>query len=418
MMMAPAMQVPVGVLPAQVLAADACPNLERERERLVRLCAALTRDWDVAEDLAHEALLIAQRKEDRLHSSEQRWAWIASIARNVCLHWRRDRAREGKHRARPIWSIDADGGPQPASAAGPDAIPSNFDLGAELERDERAALLDRAMGLLPQETRRAMVGHYVEGQPQAQLAIRLGLTEGALAMRLQRGRRALREVLSGQLRDEAAAFGWVDPEREDWQETRIWCWACGARKLQGRFNRAGQLCLDCPDCSELPADSPSRRSVVVQLGTAKLFEGVSGFKPALNRLMARTGAPFGTEQGASPVPCAVCRRQVPWRAEYECASHTFQMRARCPECGNGNGCIGTTGIALALPQGRTFWTKYPRLRRLPDTEIHAAGHEAVVTRLRSVTSNAELAVVFRRDTLRVLRVHGAPKEITEKATDA
>ena len=47
----------------------------------------------------------------------------------------------------------------------------------------------------PSVTRAALVGSYVEETPQAELAARLGLSEGALRVRLHRGRMALRQAL-------------------------------------------------------------------------------------------------------------------------------------------------------------------------------------------------------------------------------
>jgi RNA polymerase sigma-70 factor (ECF subfamily) len=213
---------------------------EAERRRLVGLCARLTGDLDAAEDLAQEALLVAHRHGGRVYAPEARWSWLASVARNVCLHWRRGRQRERLHlgrvvperpRARPTRAPGADS-ESPADAL--DRLPSNVDLQVELERSELATLLDRAMALLPPDSRRVLVECYLEEQPVARTALRLGLSEGAVAMRLHRGRLALRRILATDLREEAATYGIVDPEREDWQATRIWCPDCGERTLVPR----------------------------------------------------------------------------------------------------------------------------------------------------------------------------------------
>ncbi|MBI3971765.1 MAG: sigma-70 family RNA polymerase sigma factor [Chloroflexi bacterium] len=62
----------------------------------------------------------------------------------------------------------------------------------ELERAELADLLDRAMALLPPETRLVLVERLIEQIPQAEVALRLGLSEGAVEARLHRGKLALR----------------------------------------------------------------------------------------------------------------------------------------------------------------------------------------------------------------------------------
>jgi Sigma-70, region 4 len=127
-------------------------------------------------------------------------------------------------------------------------LADDFDLEMELERDDLARLLDRALALLPAETREILIQKYIEESPQADVARRLGLTEGAVEARLQRGKLALRRVLTTDLRDEAVAYGLIASSDAGWQETRIWCADCGERRLLGRFGEAGDLHLDCPSC--------------------------------------------------------------------------------------------------------------------------------------------------------------------------
>ena len=69
-------------------------DLSFDRARLVRLCAYLAGDADVAEDLAQETLLEAWRHADKLHDVTGRARWLAAIARNVCLRWGRRRGRD------------------------------------------------------------------------------------------------------------------------------------------------------------------------------------------------------------------------------------------------------------------------------------------------------------------------------------
>ena len=46
------------------------------------------------------------------------------------------------------------------------------------------------------------------------------------------------------------------------------------------------------------------------------------------------------------------------------------------------------------------------LRKLPEREVTAGGHAAIVTSFESVTEQARLDVVSARDTYRVLSIHG------------
>ena len=77
-------------------------------------------------------------------------------------------------------------------------------------------------------TRAALIGSYVEETPQAELAARLGLSEGALRVRLHRGKLALRQALT--------PANAIDAQ-DGWQATRIWCPFCGSRRLESRLKK-------------------------------------------------------------------------------------------------------------------------------------------------------------------------------------
>jgi hypothetical protein len=60
---------------------------------------------------------------------------------------------------------------------------------------------------------------------------------------------------------------------------------------------------------------------------------------------------------------------------------------------------------MSLPTAQRFWRAYPRMRTLPPQEIEAQGSSAYLTRLQSVTENAELTVICQRDTFELIEVH-------------
>ena len=213
-------------------------QLAEERRRLVRLCARVTGDPAIAEDLAQETLLEAWRHADSLRNPEARSAWLSGIARNVCRRWARSKGRE-LSRIVPR-SVDS-------NEESAEWLADDFDVELELERDELATLLDRAMELLPAETRSALMHRYVEDAPQALIAERLGLSEGAVAMRLSRGKLALRRVLASDLREDSLAFGLHPGVSHQWGPTRVWCSMCGVERLIGHFDPIdGALMLRCP----------------------------------------------------------------------------------------------------------------------------------------------------------------------------
>src|SRR5579859_7787283 len=82
-------------------------SLALERARLVRLCAKITGDCIIAEDLAQETLLEAWRHIDNLRSQEKLPQWLSGIAHNVCLRWARKRGRDLHQLAEPLQNLDA-----------------------------------------------------------------------------------------------------------------------------------------------------------------------------------------------------------------------------------------------------------------------------------------------------------------------
>src|SRR5215208_7950637 len=118
---------------------------EPERRRVTRLCAVLSGDPGAAEDLAQETLLEAWRVRHRLVDPSGRGPWLDAIARHVCRRWQVRRGRLRGHEVSSESSEEQSG----AAYAGRDEL---ADL---LEREELVELLDRALRLLPAETREA-----------------------------------------------------------------------------------------------------------------------------------------------------------------------------------------------------------------------------------------------------------------------
>ena len=147
-----------------------------EWARLVRLCARLAGDASVAEDLAQETLVEAWRQRHKLRQPEGRARWLSAIARHVCRRWLSRQARR-----QFAWDCGA--------------ASTGDDLDADLLRQERAALLDRALGTLPGATRELLVARYADDASPNDLAGRMGLSEGAVKVAVHRLRRHFRDVL-------------------------------------------------------------------------------------------------------------------------------------------------------------------------------------------------------------------------------
>ena len=361
------------------------------RPRLVRLCARLSGEAGVAEDLAQEVLYRAWRGGDRLRDPAKVSAWLDGIARNVCHEWRKRRGRE----LSVDWPKDLD-------------IPDAFDQTARVERAEVLRLLDQALAQLPGNARALLIARYVRELPVAEIALRDGVTLGAAAMRLQRAKDQLRRLLTSRLHPEAAALGLVAPDPGAlWQSTRLWCFQCGRCRLRGRYDPRRGLHLDCPECCR-EGTTLLRLWDQQVLGRAPsdLFSGVRGFGPALESAFAAWHACFGTGVQDLRLPCPGCAHQNPVRVSAD--AHRFLVGYRgtqiaCPHCGRTYGLGGAPGNALATPQGRAFRRDHPRLRLVPAREVEAGGVPAFVVRFESVTTADGMDFVYARDRLVLLR---------------
>ncbi len=380
--------------------------ISADRDRLLRFCTRYTGNSAAAEDLAQQTLLEALEHGHELRNPDARRSWLFGIARNQCLLWARGRGREVPSLTEPDGEREIPGG-NPWQVG-------DVDLEMELERDELARLLDRAMAQLPPETRDALVWKYIEESPQAEVAERLRLTEGAVEARLHRGKLALRRILTTELGEAAAAYGLAAASDTGWEETRIYCPQCGRHRLRGRFDRDtpdGRFQLHCPDCHPDPAFAVSNTHV--GYGHFRdLLGGMRAYKPALSRLLAWVHGYYarGLEDGV--VGCAICGRTTRlWAGLPDTAPPYARgfpgLHVRCEGCAEVICAESVFGLALSVPEARRFWREHPRIRTLPAREVEAGGVPALVIMFESLTGPTRLDVMVSRETLRVLGTYGA-----------
>lgn len=379
--------------------------LQEERTRLLRLCIRMTSNVDIAEDLVQETLLIAWRHAHTLRDPQKRPQWLAGIARNLCLHWQRQHGRDTAHYAalhtfdkQATALIDLD-----------DTLMDDFDIELELERKELVALLDRALALLPVETRMALIQHYVEQSSLAEIASRLGTNAGAIAMRLQRGKLALRRILTSEMQHELTPY--MPLSVDEWETTPLWCYYCGKHHLLGKRDALeGLLYLKCSLCTPEADDVLSRNHLHV-------LREIRGYKPLLSRLFAWCDRYYRTALQYSSIRCEGCGETIPTRLctvkelpawvlnEVPMVSREDErlVATFCETC-HSSSRISLDALILTLPESRQFIQEHSRIRNLPQLRVETEGRDAIVTRFESVNASARLVVVSAYDTYETLRV--------------
>ena len=373
-----------------------------ERLRLVRFCAHLTGHADVAEDLAQETLLEAWRNQQKLDEQPDRegWAkWLSAIARNVCMRWLRNHSRDltrlasfRQYQDETALSIE-------------DMAADDADIEIELERDELAQLLDRALALLPPTTRDVLIARYIHETPHAEIAQLLGLKEDALEQRLYRGKLALRQVITTSMSKEAEAYGISPPGKASLeQETRIWCPMCGKCRLtryaDPSMNMTGFFCSNCWHIAA--ANDP------------QLWNGITSHKSILARQLSWLGNRYWQAINTEQVTCDLCGhlayavirnpQEIPSGYHLSGGQDYHALHIICPAC-HDEDLNPLPHLTLDTPEAQLFWRKHPRIRWLPGQEIDYAGQPALIGSFQSITESAQLDVIYQRETLHVLGVH-------------
>ena len=364
---------------------------------LVHLCAAITRNNTVAEDLAQETVLEAWRHRQELREPEKRMQWLSGIARNICLRWFRKRGQELAH----LTNVETYA--EQNTFMLEETLVDDYDIELELERKELVELLDRAMALLPAETRTVLVKRYVEESPLAEVAAQLGTNTSAVAMRIQRGKLALRKVLTNEMGQEIATYG--VSTGDGWERTPIWCYHCGQAHLLGkRKPDEGELLLKCPSCCPNVDDWLNENRLPI-------LQGIKGYKPLLSRLAVWCNNYYRTGLSNETTLCVECG-QATFVKLFSPEDTPMGFHAKghgvsivCTSCAASCNTL-LAPLVLELPEGRRFSQSYPRLRTLPEQYIETDGREAIITRYERISDSAFFTVISALNTYEVLRVHG------------
>jgi RNA polymerase sigma factor (sigma-70 family) len=148
----------------------------RHRRALIRHCARILGPTD-ADEAVQDALLRAHAALRRGDPVRRVVPWLHVIAHNTALNLLHTRAARAE--SRPIETCEC-------------AASEDRSLEQRLELDELVA----AVGSLPSRQRRAIVMRELEGRSYAEIAERLGASQGAVRQLLNRARTTVRERLA------------------------------------------------------------------------------------------------------------------------------------------------------------------------------------------------------------------------------
>src|SRR5262245_9439140 len=172
--------------------------LLRHRQRLKRM-VALRLDRRLAarldpSDLVQETLAEADRRlDDYLRSRPLPfYPWLRQIAANRLADARRFHLR-GR---RSVGREEPAGLPEESAVELAERILAGEAPSAGLRRQEQQALVRTALGRLPERDREVLVLRYLEHLSTAEAAAVLGVSEGAVRVRMLRALRRLRDLLT------------------------------------------------------------------------------------------------------------------------------------------------------------------------------------------------------------------------------
>lgn len=163
---------------------------ERFQPGVLRFLSRLV-GQEEAEDVAQEVFLRVDRGLEGFRGESSLGTWIYTIARNAAL----DRLRSqpaSLDRARQLRAHGSDEVPEDIMSQIPDEQSS---LERYLIGKEMSECIRGRVDTLPESYRRVLVLSELAGMTNAEIASALGVSEGAVKIRLHRARAMLREVL-------------------------------------------------------------------------------------------------------------------------------------------------------------------------------------------------------------------------------
>jgi RNA polymerase sigma-70 factor, ECF subfamily len=155
----------------------------RYRRKVFHIAYKFTGRHAEAEDLMQEILLKVFRSLDKFNQDADFSTWLGSVSRNYCIDHYRASKREKEVLVEDLVAFDL---AVATSGTNPQRV---------LEDRDRRSFLRRGLELLPDKLREAVVLRDLQGLSYQEMAERLGLPEGTVKSRINRGREELSRLL-------------------------------------------------------------------------------------------------------------------------------------------------------------------------------------------------------------------------------
>ena len=180
----PVQTPPSGLIPP----ADFTTFMRAYQDMVFSTAAHLTRNEAQAEDISQEVFIKAYEHFDQLRTSPTAGGWLKTVTTNLSLnHLSRYRNR---------WKFFSEFRREDAASDDPEvefASPENFF--ANVDADERRALVERALDQLPDHQRVPLVLYHFEDLPYDEIARQLGVSLAKVKTDILRARAALAKIL-------------------------------------------------------------------------------------------------------------------------------------------------------------------------------------------------------------------------------
>ena len=169
--------------------------VRRYSSKMVNLAYQITGDRELAEDIGQETFLRAYRSAARYRQISKFSTWLYTIAINLCRN-------ELRRRKFKVYSLEGMAERDEGDKLRIDIADEKAKPDRDMERKEIGILVRQAVDKLPEKFREPLVLRDIQELAYEEISEILGLPEGTVKSRINRGRLRVKEILKPFFADE------------------------------------------------------------------------------------------------------------------------------------------------------------------------------------------------------------------------